>query len=59
MPTGSRAARSKRTFQWAHARDLKPDPDDLNKIVEKLRTAGWTSDAGPKRQGRKKPGDGG
>ena len=26
------------TFQWAHARDLKPDPDDLKKIEEKIRT---------------------
>ena len=25
-------------FQWAHARDLKPEPDDLKKIEEKLRT---------------------
>ena len=26
------------TFQWAHARDLNPEPDDLKKIDEKLRT---------------------
>ena len=24
-------------FQWAHARDLKPEPDELKKIEEKLR----------------------
>jgi hypothetical protein len=24
-------------FQWAHARDLKPDPEDLPKIEEKLK----------------------
>ena len=26
-------------FQWAHARDLKPDPEDLPKIEAKLKTA--------------------
>ena len=24
-------------FQWAHARDLKPEPEDLEKILEKLK----------------------
>jgi hypothetical protein len=23
-------------FQWNHARDLKPEPDDLAKIVQKI-----------------------
>ena len=26
------------TFQWAHARDLKPEPEDLEKIVAKLKS---------------------
>jgi hypothetical protein len=25
-------------FQWAHARDLKPEPEDLEKILEKLKS---------------------
>jgi hypothetical protein len=25
-------------FQWSHARDLKPEPDDLAKIEQKLKT---------------------
>ncbi len=25
-------------FQWAHAKDAKPDPEDLQKIEEKLRS---------------------
>ena len=25
-------------FQWSHARDLKPDPDELAKIEQKLRS---------------------
>ena len=25
-------------FQWAHARDLKPDPEDLPKIEQKLKS---------------------
>ncbi|HZE47747.1 MAG TPA: hypothetical protein VE087_12775, partial [Xanthobacteraceae bacterium] len=24
-------------FQWSHARDLKPEPDDLAKIEDKLK----------------------
>ena len=47
-------------FQWAHARDLKPEPEDLNKIVEKLRT-GLVDEAAPAETAKaaKKPGDGG
>ena len=60
MPTGRSGARSRRTFQWAHARDLKPEPDDLKKIVEKLRT-GLVDEAVPAETAKaaKKPGDGG
>ena len=45
-PIGRSGARSRRTFQWAHARDLKPEPDDLKKIDEKLRT-GLIDEAAP------------
>ena len=30
-------------FQWAHARDLKPEPDDLPKILAKIEN-GLTED---------------
>jgi tetratricopeptide (TPR) repeat protein len=48
------------TFQWAHARDLNPEPDDLKKINEKLRT-GLIDEAQPAETAKagKKPGDGG
>ena len=48
------------TFQWAHARDLNPEPDDLKKISEKLRT-GLIDEAQPAETAKagKKPGDGG
>ncbi len=36
-------------FQWAHARDLKPEPDDLKKIMEKIRT-GLIDEAQPDRR---------
>jgi tetratricopeptide (TPR) repeat protein len=46
-------------FQWSHARDLEPEPDDLKKINEKLRT-GLVDDAVPGETAKaKKPGDGG
>ena len=47
------------TFQWAHARDLSPEPDDLKKINEKLRT-GLIDEAQPAETAKagKKP-DGG
>jgi hypothetical protein len=35
MPTG-RSGKLEATFQWAHARDLDPEPPDLAKIVKKL-----------------------
>jgi hypothetical protein len=30
-------------FQWSHARDLKPDPDELKTIEEKLQNGLATS----------------
>jgi len=46
-------------FQWSHARDLDPEPDELKKIVEKLRT-GVVDEATPGETAKaKKPGDGG
>ena len=33
-------------FQWAHARDLNPDPEDLPKILQKI-DAGLADDASP------------
>ena len=33
-------------FQWAHARDLKPEPDDLPKIEAKIAN-GMPDDAAP------------
>ena len=30
-------------FQWNHARDLGPEPEDLPKILEKIEH-GWTAD---------------
>ena len=44
-------------FQWSHARDLKPDPEELTKIEQKLKSglAEETSSADATR----KPGDGG
>ena len=37
-PIGGSAACSRREFQWSHARDLKPEPDELVKIEEKLKS---------------------
>ena len=45
-------------FQWAHARDLKPDPDDLPKIEEKLK-AGLPDETSSQAKAGKKSGDGG
>ena len=48
-----------RTRNEEHARDLEPEPDDLKKINEKLRT-GLVDDAVPGETAKaKKPGDGG
>ena len=33
------------TFQWAHARDLDPEPAEREKIVKKLES-GMTADGG-------------
>jgi len=35
-PIGASAASWKARFQWAHARDLKPEPEELPKIEAKL-----------------------
>ena len=43
-------------FQWFHARDFKPDPDDLVKIEAKLKS-GLPDDTAPEAE-HKKPGDG-
>ncbi len=43
-------------FQWSHARDLKPEPDDLKKIEEKLKS-GLAEE--PSSADARKPGDGG
>jgi len=46
-------------FQWSHARDLEPEPEELKKIVEKLRT-GLVDEAAPAETAKaKKPGNGG
>ncbi|HLN11080.1 MAG TPA: hypothetical protein VK281_19275, partial [Xanthobacteraceae bacterium] len=47
------------TFQWSHARDLKPEDDDLKKIEEKLKT-GLLDDPAPAADAaKKKSGSGG
>jgi hypothetical protein len=43
-------------FQWSHARDLKPEPDDLVKIEAKLKS-GLPDDTAPEAE-HKKPGGG-
>jgi hypothetical protein len=58
---GDAYAKSGRTleaqFQWAHARDLKPEPEDLAKIKQKLAT-GQPEETSTANAGKKKP-DGG
>ena len=45
-------------FQWAHARDLKPEPDDLPKIEAKIAN-GLAEDSNPSAaQAEKKKDDG-
>ena len=44
-------------FQWAHARDLKPEPEDLVKIKQKLAN-GLSDETSAANGGKKKP-DGG
>ena len=36
-PTGRSAVVLEARFQWSHARDLKPEPEDLTKIEDKLK----------------------
>ena len=45
-----------RMLQWSHARDLKPEPDDLVKIEAKLKS-GLPDDTAPEAE-HKKPGGG-
>jgi hypothetical protein len=47
-------------FQWGHARDLKPEPEELVKIEEKLKS-GLPDDTSSAAQAErpKKPGNGG
>ena len=45
-------------FQWAHARDLKPDPEDLPKIETKLKN-GLPEETSSQAKAGKKSGDGG
>ena len=39
-------------FQWSHARDLKPEPDDLVKIEAKLKS-GLPDDTAPEAEYKK------
>ena len=45
-------------FQWAHARDLKPDPEDLPKIEAKIKN-GLPEETSSQAKAGKKSGDGG
>jgi hypothetical protein len=48
-------------FQWAHARDLKPEPEDLQKIEQKIKT-GWVEGSpstAAEADKAQKPGNGG
>ena len=45
-------------FQWAHARDLKPDAEELPKIEEKLKE-GLPDETSSQAKAGKKSGDGG
>ena len=36
MPIGRSAGTLEAQFQWSHARDLKPEPEELVKIKQKL-----------------------
>ena len=59
MPIGGSAGLEAR-FQWSHAKDLKPEAEDLPKIEEKLKSAlpDGTSSAADAAKA-KKAGDGG
>ncbi len=45
MRIGASAARWRLRFQWAHARDLKAEPEELPKIEAKLNDGlpSWTN----------------
>ena len=38
-------------FQWTHARDNKPEPEDLTKIEEKLKSGLKAEDSAPSKAG--------
>jgi hypothetical protein len=44
-------------FQWSHARDLKPEPEDLVKIEAKLKS-GLPDDTAPAAEAEPKKPDG-
>jgi hypothetical protein len=46
-------------FQWSHAKDLKPEPEDLPKIEEKLKTGLSDTPASAAEAERKKSPSGG
>ena len=46
-------------FQWSHARDLKPEPEDLVKIEAKLKDGMKDEDPPSTARNDKKSGDGG
>jgi hypothetical protein len=46
-------------FQWSHARDLKPDPEELSKIEEKLRVGLRDDAAAAEAERARKTGNGG
>jgi tetratricopeptide (TPR) repeat protein len=46
-------------FQWSHARDLEPEPEDLPKIVEKLKSGLSEISSKAEAERIKKPGSGG
>ena len=57
-PIGAIGRELEAKFQWAHARDLKPDPEELPKIEEKLKN-GLPDETSSQAKAGKKSGDGG
>ena len=37
MPTGASGRKLEAQFQWQHAKDNKPEPDDLKRIEDKIK----------------------
>ena len=50
--------RTEARFQWSHARDLKPEPEDLVKIEAKLKSGLPDDTASAAEAEQKKPGGG-